>query len=195
MNSVSGNAAHWLHFLLPSRNAKSILFSGLTLGVSIPLLRYIYEDYHRFLALGPGANPSTPKGYLTVTVLRLFYVHSDLFQPPSVAQPVYPSNHYLDHLPLRSSLRPRTDGVAPHRQTDQHASPHLQKRMIDAFHALVQAHSDLLYEGVSSFEGHGLAIFIRPGTAQGDPNVNTSSLDFLNSTKEGEIAHVHETVS
>ena len=176
-----------------------VLLPSIILPVSIlQVYRYVYDDYQKFLALGPGGNPSTFGGYLRVTYLRIFFAHKDPFQPPSLARAVYPKRQYLHDIPQRSAPRPQTDGIAPHRQLNQYPPTDVQKAVKDAYHALVEERSDILHMGDSCFEKHGMAIFLAPGTAKDDPEAPLeAAFNHLNETckTSGEVAHVHDSDS
>ena len=170
-------------------------------AVVIPTTIWIYDDYRRFLALGPGGNPSTPAGYITVTYLRAFFAHRDPFQPPSLrGDLVYPDRNYLSvDLPARSAPRPVTDGVAPHRMLEQIPPAAVRESLHAAFLALRDAHADIISSGNSCFEKYGLALFLAPGTAKDDPDPRrpaNAAFNHLNPTckTSGEIAHIHDTV-
>ena len=89
----------------PPSKLSYLLYPGLLITILFPAYRFVLKDYNAFLALGPGGTPKTFPGYLRVSYLRLFTI-SDPFQPPSLAQSVYPTNGYLRHLPQRSGPRP-----------------------------------------------------------------------------------------
>lgn len=180
-------------------NVNYLLYSTILLILLLPTYRLVNKDYQRFLDLGPGGTPSTFGGYLRVTYFRVFFALKDPFQPPSLAEVLYPSSSYLRHLPQRSAPRPQIEGIAPHRQTNQWAPAHLRDAVHNALCTLVNAHSKILRKGVSCFEKHGLAVFLSAGVSSGDlgQDENPQAFNHLNPTcrNTGEIAHLHGSVS
>jgi len=168
-----------------------VLIFIITLCVLIQAYRYIHEDYHAFLSLGPGGTPSTFQGYLRISWLRL-YAHKNPFLPPVLTPEILPSCGYLLRLPRRPGSRPRVAGIAPHRQTDQRPPRALSEGMVGALHLLADANPAWIRTGVSSFEKHGLALFLTSTVA-----LQHLSASHLNETcrDTGEICHLHPTVS
>lgn len=120
-----------------SSNVNYLLYLTVLLALLFPTYRYVNNDYQKFLDLGPGGTPSTFSGYLRVTYLRIFFALQDPFQPPSLAEAVFPADGYLNHLPQRSSPRPHIAGIAPHRQINQWAPESLRNCLEDALCSLV----------------------------------------------------------
>lgn len=174
-----------------------LLYPSIIITLLLPAYRLILKDYNAFLALGPGGTPSTFAGYLRVSYLRLFAIR-DPFQPPSLAQAMYPDRGYLHSLDKRSGPRPIVAGIAPQRQLNQKCSPDLHQVLRQALHALAAGYPSLIRKGNSCFEKHGLALFLLacPQSAlfdaQGHP-----AYSHLNPTCQdtGEICHLHATVS
>src|SRR5688572_27372282 len=59
---------------------QTIFIARLLLLVT-PLILFIHNDYQNFLRLGPGGIPSTPRGYLKASWLRVWAL-KDPFEPP-----------------------------------------------------------------------------------------------------------------
>jgi hypothetical protein len=153
----------------------------LTLSILLsPSLYFVYRDYKAFLALGPGGTPSTPAGYLKISILRLFAVKDPLLPPP-VYPSLYPSTGYFSDqasFPRRTGSRPRVGGIAPHRQLDQKGTKEtdkLQREQLLSFAAALNTH---FRTAPSCFEKRGLSLY---------------STAAVNRTCNGEIAHLHDT--
>ncbi len=168
-----------------------VLISVVTLYALIQTYRFIDQDYHAFLSLGPGGTPSTFQGYLRISWLRL-HAHKNPFLPPALTPQILPSSGYLLRLPRRLGSRPRVAGIAPHRQTDQRPPHALSEGMVGALHLLADAYPAWIRTGVSCFEEHGLALFLTATVALQHPGA-----EHLNETcrDTGEICHLHSTVS
>lgn len=165
----------------------AILWTSLLLMLVV----FIRRDYQKFLALGPGGTPSTFTGYLRVSYLRL-YALSDPFQPPSLAYACLPDTGYLLELTKRSVSRPHTEGIAPHRQTNQRCSPQLHQSIRNDLHLLADTYPASLKKGNSCFEKNGLALFLSPSNAclgKRSGHLNPTCAD------TGEICHLHPLVS
>ena len=179
-------------------NVNYLRCSTILLIFLLPTYRFVNKDYQRFLDLGPGGTPSTFYGYLRVTYLRVFFALKDPFQPPSLAEVVYPSNSYLQHLPQRPAPRPQVEGIAPQRQTNQRAPAQLRNALHNALCSLINAHPKVLRKGVSCFEKHGLAVFLSAGVSNGSPDQDEhpQAFNHLNPTcrNTGEIVHLHDSV-
>lgn len=173
-----------------------LLYSSILLSLLFPAYRIILKDYSAFLALGPGGTPSTFVGYLRVTYLRLFTLR-DPFQPPSLAQPMYPQWGYLRNLLRRSGPRPAVAGIAPHRQLNQKPGPRLHHALRAAFHDLAAGFPSLIRKGNSCFEKHGLALFLSACAHEQPTDAPHPAASHLNPTCQdtGEICHLHATVS
>ena len=174
-----------------------LLYSSLLISVLLPAYRLILKDYNAFLALGPGGTPSTFAGYLRVSYLR-FFALKDPFQPPSLAQTMYPDHGYLHSLRKRSGPRPLVAGIAPQRQINQKCGPDLHQAIRNALHTIAAGNPALIRTGNSCFEKHGLALFLStcseliPHDTQphpGSTHLNPTCRD------TGEICHLHATVS
>ncbi len=196
LENDANNIAHIL--ITPAVSKLSyLLYSSILISILLPAYRLILKDYNAFLALGPGGTPSTFAGYLRVSYLRFFALR-DPFQPPSLAQAMYPDRGYLHSLRKRCGPRPLVAGIAPQRQLNQKCAPDLHQAIRQALHTLAAGYPSLIREGNSCFEKHGLALFLSacsqsaPHDAQARPmqtHLNPTCKD------TGEICHLHATVS
>ena len=177
-------------FPLPPR-LHHLLICAVVFLALVQAYHFVHRDYHNFLSLGPGGTPSTLRGYLRVSWLRL-YAHKNPFLPPPLTPEALPSSGYLLRLPQRSGQRPRVAGIAPHRQLDQRPSPAMFVGMERALHLLAETNPTRIQIGTSTFEKHGLALFLTSTTALQYPHST-----HLNETcrHTGEICHIHDTVS
>ncbi|KAL2006062.1 hypothetical protein VTN00DRAFT_9716 [Thermoascus crustaceus] len=144
----------------------------------IYFIKRIRNDYHAFLALGPGGTPSTPRGYLRICVLRIFALRNPL-EPPSLPPFLHPQNGILKNsLRWRSGRRPRVAGIAPQRQMTQRGDPAMYEALSASIRNLAQSHPDRLFLGTSCFEKHSTGIFSDPAF-RNRPTCN------------GEVCHAH----
>ena len=176
-----------------------LLYSTAAISFILPFCRYVRQDYHKFIALGPGGTPSTFVGYLRISYLRLFTL-KDPLSPPVCTEQVCPIQGYLLHLPKRSHPRPSVAGIAPHRQLNQKPPRHVDQMLRNALVSLVKTHPTLLRIGKSCFEKHGLGLFLSlcptcPDSEchkvlqhSGNTHVNQTCAD------TAEICHLHATV-
>ncbi|KAB8255616.1 hypothetical protein BDV32DRAFT_111384 [Aspergillus pseudonomiae] len=171
---------------------------NLALDILLPLLlfptiflaHHIRQDYHAYLALGPGGVPSTPAGYLQICILRPFAVRNPL-APPSLPCTLLPQEGYLKsrNLPDRSGPRPKVVGIVPHRQTTQRASAEMYAALTKEIHGLVNAYPSVLYTGTSCFEKHSTGIFCKLGPAALSRQEQEQQQKRL--TCNGEVCHAH----
>ena len=126
------------------------------------VLAWAVADYRAWRALGPGGLPSTWRGWLTTTRLRLQKrdpLALDALlglrgEPEDVAT--------LADLTSRSGARPRVGPhPVPHRQLTDHAPSALRGALTDAFAARAEADADRLELVRSRFERHNLAVAAR----------------------------------
>ena len=168
-----------------------VLITVITLAVLAQAYRFVYNDYHAFLALGRGATPSTFKGYLRITWLRYYALRNCLIPPPLTPN-LLPSSGYLLRLPYRAYPRPKVDGIAPHRQLNQKPLRRVHEAMERALRDLAETYPSILRIGTSAFEKYGFALFLNTTTAvqqKGTAHLNETCRD------TGEICHLHDTVS
>ncbi|CZS90914.1 uncharacterized protein RCO7_01325 [Rhynchosporium graminicola] len=152
-----------------------------TLLALAPLPWIVYNDYVNFLNLGPGGTPSTFKGYLKITCLRLCAL-SDPYKPADKLEDIRPTLGYHNRaqswLPKRSGPRPKIAGIAPQRQLDQLGCAEMNRILRISLENFAIKHPDVTEKGESCFEKKGLALFAR------NP---------INVTCRGEICHVHDS--
>lgn len=197
--ALDHDARNCIDILIPPASPSKLsylLYPGLLITVLLPAYRFVLKDYHAFLALGPGGTPKTFLGYLRVSYLRLFAL-SDPFQPPSLADPVFPVKGYLSHLSKRSGPRPTVAGIAPQRQLNQKCTTELHRVLRHSLHKIAAAFPSLIQTGSSCFEKHGLALFLSACTQSAPPHTPHLGSSHLNPTCKdtGEICHLHFTVS
>jgi hypothetical protein len=145
-----------LQNLSPQSLLSSILFF-LAITISTHL---IHRDYAEFKSLGPGGTPSTVPGYLRIKFLGLFALKNPYL--PS-AMPTWPNRPaYLTKLPKRLGSRPKVRGIAPHRQSDQKASPQIFQALRESILSLATQHPQKLRHGTSCLEKHGPGLFAHP---------------------------------
>lgn len=172
-----------------------LLLYAAVIYLLLRVCRFVYNDYHAFLALGPGGTPSTFPGYLRVSWLRLFALKNPLIPPPLMPE-VLPASGYLLRIPRRFGPRPTVAGIAPQRQTDQKPPLHVHQAMDRALHSLADSYPSLIRKGNSCFEKHGLALFLSEEHGIENPTVAKHlSSAHLNETcqETGEICHLHGT--
>lgn len=160
-----------IHFLSP--RAAEVLV-GL-----VPVFVAVRNDYRNFINLGPGGTPSTVRGYLRITWLRLWALR-DPYSAPKPDPARAPGQGILarQRLPYRAGPRPLVAGIAPQRQVDQHGSRPCYLTLRRAMERLA-ARSPLKFGTERScLEKHGLALFARHP---------------LQTNCQGEICHVHDS--
>ena len=161
----------------------------------------IYRDYQAFRSLGPGGTPSTFRGYLRVSRLRLYALKNPR-DPPENNSGTTNCSSYLLRLPHRFYSRPKVDGIAPHRQIDQKPHPHLHHALRHALLCLANDNTSYLAKGNSCFEKHGLALFfstmpkpVRPDVAQHPDKTHVGNHHYNKTCKDtAEICHLHPSV-
>ncbi|KAF1817265.1 hypothetical protein P152DRAFT_376985, partial [Eremomyces bilateralis CBS 781.70] len=145
------------------------------------LLPLLHKDYILFLSLGPGGTPPTPLGYLRIKFLSLF-AHPH----PRRASPLPPTAGYLhpSTLPPRRGSRPTVVGIAPHRQTNQHAHAPEFAMLERAIRRVADDPGNAAVFGVSCIEKHGPALFSCSETREGGSGAATTDRDT-------ELLHAH----
>jgi Family of unknown function (DUF5519) len=146
----------------------TLLSATLLTTIAVPLLRAVLADYHAFLSLGPGGTPSTPAGYLRIKFLGLFALKDPLAPLPDLLPAASESAGRLAKagtLPTRRGVRPQVRGIAPHRQTDQHAPRGAFASLAAAMEAMAARRPARLVLGTSCLEGHGPGLFARAAAA------------------------------
>ncbi|PKY08725.1 hypothetical protein P168DRAFT_323799 [Aspergillus campestris IBT 28561] len=171
----------------PPSNILPLILLTLSLPPLLLLTHHIRKDYHAFLALGPGGTPSTPTGYLRISLLRLIALRNPLTPPPIPSTLHNPNgllHTSLHTLPTRPSPRPLISGIAPQRQLTHNNTNTMRRALTSALHTLAKHNHSTLYTATSSFEKHSTALFIHP--LQPNPSTTTT-----NPSNGKEICHAH----
>lgn len=129
----------------------------LAITLLIPAFRFLYLDYQKYLALGPGGTPATIGGYIRIKILGLFALR-DPYEPPRIPRYVHQKEGCLSSLPKRPGPRPKSLGIAPHRQINQTVRPEIFAILSAAITAVAKENNDI-EEGTSCFEKHGPGLF------------------------------------
>ncbi|KAF4581108.1 hypothetical protein GQ602_007245 [Ophiocordyceps camponoti-floridani] len=160
-----------IHFL---GSHPSEILVGLT-----ALFLLVRNDYRNFVNLGPGGTPSTFRGYLRISWLRLWTIR-DPFTAPRPDPTRVPGAGILAGrpLPYRPGPRPRVIGIAPQRQLDQAGSHTCYMALRRAMERLGASSPLKFGTERSCLEKHGLALFARHP---------------LQTNCQGEICHVHDS--
>ena len=136
----------------------------------------LYQDYRAFKALGPGGTPSTVRGFLRVHTLSYFRIRNPYNPSSRSLSPTCPPG-YLTGLSHRGGPRPKTKGIAPHRQVTQRANAEDYKSLDEAIKDLATA-NEHLFTRTSCFEKHGEGLFASSPVKR---------------TCDGEICHAHRS--
>ncbi|CAK3893045.1 hypothetical protein DOTSEDRAFT_163739 [Lecanosticta acicola] len=142
----------------------------------LPVAFSIRKDYQDFLSLGPGGTPQTFRGYLRIKFLGLFALKDPYAAAISTPAELKCARGCLKELPKRQWPRPRTRGIAPHRQVEQRASKQVFYNLAERIKSLAPGKEYDLVIGTSCFEKHGTGLF---------------STCPANQTCRGEVIHVH----
>ena len=136
---------------------------------------WVVRDYRGWLALGPGGLPHTPRGWLTMAVLRARTWRVDPFDSSGLTGP----GHLGDPLPERAGPRPAVAPYPiPHRQLDQFPEPGFVSALTVA--SFVATRPTLTLRQ-SYFEKHNDAAFVAPELpVHADGQVSG-----------GEVGHIH----
>jgi hypothetical protein len=143
---------------------------------------WVYRDYQKWLALGPGGLPYNCRGWMTTTRMRLQKC-DPLDASALVDLPGAPLElGCLQDLPSRIGPRPSI-GVhpVPHRQLDQLPDEAMKRCIEQLFDARVERERELVEYKLSYFEKWNYAVTLR------EPE--SGHADALAS--HGEIGHVH----
>ncbi|KAI9779121.1 MAG: hypothetical protein M1816_003744 [Peltula sp. TS41687] len=169
----------WFFNQLRSPFQNPILLLFLLLPALLTLSHYIYKDYQFFLSLGAGGTPSTVRGWLWITFLRLF-AHRDPYSPSTLrSHPAQPKGYFQTTqgtLPSRPGPRPTVAGIAPQRQLTQQGTQEIFSLLSAAILGVATANAETLTVDTSCFEKHSTGLFSR------DP---------IQHSCDGEICHVH----
>ena len=118
---------------------------------------WVVRDYRGWVALGPGGLPHTPRGWLTMAVLRAQAWRFDPFDTTGLTG----TGHLTGPLPARPGLRPKVAHYPiPHRQLDQFPDPEFTSTLTIA--SFVATRPTLTVRK-SFFEKHNDAAFAAPG--------------------------------
>ena len=139
------------------------------------------RDHRQWLLLGKGGLPSTFKGWLRVTQMRL------RARDPLRVDHLRSLHDHLHKeaapllLAIRQTERPRVGRhPVPHRQLNQHIAPALTAALQQVFDEEVRAHAESVEYALSFFERHTLAVTCRTPADQ----------SFIDGA-DAEIAHIH----
>ncbi|KAI9171546.1 hypothetical protein HJFPF1_01032 [Paramyrothecium foliicola] len=160
-----------LHFTRP--------YIAEVLIVLVPTVLLIQNDYRNYLGLGPGGTPSTFRGYLRITWLKVWALRNP-YKPPKAEPTLNPPVGIFDRqsLPYRAGPRPCVVGIAPQRQIDQPGSYHCYQAVRHAMESLGRKSPEKFSTERSCIEKHGLALFARHP---------------IQTRCQGEICHVHDS--
>jgi Family of unknown function (DUF5519) len=151
------------------------LWGSAMLAGAVLAAAWVVRDYRGWLALGPGGLPPTPRGWLTMAVLRALTWRVD----PFATRGVTGIRHLTDPLPVRAGPRPAVAHYPiPHRQLDQFPDRGFTTTLTVA--SFVGSRPDLTVRQ-SYFEKHNDAAFAAlelPVHADGQ-------------VSGGEIGHIH----
>jgi len=132
-------------------------------------------DYARWRALGPGGLPSTPRGWLIMSALRIRAWRVDPFDTTGWSG----SGHLAGPLPVRPGSRPTVARYpVPHRQLDQFPDPQFVSGLTIASFVAARPPLDCRR---SFFERHIDAAFPAPD----------SPIHVDGAVSGGEIGHIH----
>jgi len=127
-------------------------------AVLLPLLlQHLYRDYKAFIALGPGGTEQSVRGYLKLKALSIFALR-DRCAPPPPQSNLVTKTGYLSSLPQRIGRRPRTEGIAPHRQVQQRSDTDIYDKLTAAIETCAM-HCVGLEVGTSCFELNSTGLF------------------------------------
>lgn len=142
-----------------------------------------YQEFQRWVAIGPGGLPHTLDGYRTLQRLNrqlrspfdVSALANRIGKPGDVAT--------LRNLPQRGGSRPSIAPFAiPHRQLDQHNTPPVREKQKAILADAIRDHSSAVQFQRSYFEMHNDAVFLR-NPAAGNQTVVPAS--------HGEVGHLH----
>ncbi|EME49400.1 hypothetical protein DOTSEDRAFT_163739 [Dothistroma septosporum NZE10] len=161
--------------LLMANMLVQLLASAFVIATLLRAAKYLRNDYKAFIALGPGGTPQTVYGYLKVKALSLFALRSQYLSAP-VPRHFIVKQGYLKSLPRRNRRRPKTVGIAPHRQIEQKPDQETYNKVACAIEAMAPGENNDLAIGTSCFEKNGIGLFSKIPA---------------NQTCRGEVVHIH----
>jgi len=162
--------------LTPGKIAAMLTGAGATAAAV-----WVYRDYQKWMALGPGGLPHNFGGYVTTTRMRLRKI-----DPTDTGRFADGKERYgdapLGDLPQRKGRRPAVGAYpVPHRQLDQLPGVEMKRKITNLFDVALERASDFVEYRLSHFEKRHQAITLRSDVApHGDAIAS-----------RGEIAHVH----
>ena len=142
---------------------------------------WVYRDYQKWLALGPGGLPYNFGGWISTTRMRLRAIDPlDTGRFQTVMDDW--DEALLEELPSRQGQRPSI-GVhpVPHRQLDQLPGENMKREIVSVFDAAVARSPEFIEYQLSHFEKRHPAITLRRGAARHAHAI----------ASRGEVAHVH----
>ena len=147
---------------------------------------WVRYDYAAWRALGVGGLPPTPRGWLTMTRLRL--QSRDGLYARGILQAIGKQGDLQAWQAVRprTGIRPRCGAhPVPHRQLDQLPESAMRAELQELFHTAVRRHANTVRYAQSHFEKRNQAITLQ----------HRSELDPIGGRSHGEIAHIHPSDS
>lgn len=156
---------------------------------TIWLMRWVYYDYYRYLAVGRGGTPSTFAGWWRTKYLLFIcrvLLRVDTLSDPFLDPITEPYRGRLFDLAPREGERPTILGLALQRQSDQKASPDTEAAMVAVLERKAAEKPDMLAMAPSLVEGQlrSLQRRLPAGLAPATPRTVAEW--------GGEISHVHK---
>jgi hypothetical protein len=138
------------------------------------------RDYAKWLSLGPGGLPATPRGWLSMTRFRRMAKNGlDVTQIMAAVGAVNDLKAWQD-MRRRAGVRPTVSPYPiPHRQLDELADMGVRSQLSELFDRTVDRHADQILYALSHFEKRHPAITL----------ICTEGL--VGAASHGEIAHIH----
>jgi hypothetical protein len=164
---------------MPSSLRAALIF--LALGFAAAII-WIFRDYQKWRALGPGGLPANLIGWLKTTRMRL--QKGDPLDTDSYTAQIGAAGDcsFLAELPKREGRRPAIAvHPVPHRQLDQFVGDDMRGKIKNLFDAKVAGGSELLEYKQSYLEKRHQALFLRRLEGAHSHAANS----------HGEIAHIH----
>ncbi|KAG8160060.1 hypothetical protein KVR01_010697 [Diaporthe batatas] len=160
------------------------------LYLAISLLRWAYDDFYKYLAVGRGGSPSTFQGWCHAKILGFIaygVFQADVLGAPYLDPMYEPYRGKLFALPHRGFCggRPTIVGLVPQRQANQWASRETEAAILALLERRAAGDPGALVVGQSFFEGHVRALRRRL-SASAVPGAPGTAAEW-----GGEIAHAH----
>lgn len=155
---------------------------GLIALVALAAAGWVYGDYHKWLALGPGGLPYNFSGWMSTTRMR--WQKRDPFDTDRYAKVIGAPGDcaFISDLPRRQGSRPSI-GVhpVPHRQLNQLPNNEMKSKITELFDALIARRADLVAYKLSFFEKrHNAVTLLQPEKGHADAQAT-----------HGEVGHIH----